>query len=153
MSRRLLVFTLSALCLSAAWAQKTAERTWSALSPERQERVLRNYRRYQALSPEDRRRVEERFEEFQNLPKKRREEMVQKWRRFEALTPAKRQELRQRLQRAASGFKSGKNRYRAAGAIRERGAFRNERRSGPSSGRGHGPRERGGADHHPHQKH
>jgi len=73
---------------------------WAALSPERRERVLRNYKRYQALSAPERRRIQERFKLFQSLPRDRREELIRRWRLFQALPAEKQNQTRLRLERS-----------------------------------------------------
>src|SRR5581483_5532124 len=77
----------------------SAIKRWEWLSPQEQERVLKNYEAWKRLSPDEQHRVQENLEQFRRMPRQDRERVRQNYRRFQQLPPERQNVLRQRFER------------------------------------------------------
>jgi|GEM_PF-3234167 len=90
--------------------------TWKRLSPGEQMQVQKNLERLRQMSPEQRERVRENYRRFQSLPPERQRQLRNRFERFRRLSPEEQSRLRSRLAGPASGPKHPPARSPRAGA-------------------------------------
>jgi hypothetical protein len=98
---RILFFWWITAMFAAApvWAEEGAgTRKWEMLSPQEQERVLKNYEAWKRLPSGEQHRVRESFDQFRKMPLEEQDRVRQNYRRFQKLSPERQIQLRRRFE-------------------------------------------------------